>query len=191
MFWWLDRPGRRRILSRFAIDRTVIQNALKQLYVEVFPDPDPDLVVKRILTLCDRRHRPRSRTGEVVSLDIVERMLATARANPTSDLCAAVGALAGIGADTATRCLHDQGGEPFSILCKSIGVSRGAFEEILAKALFMRKAGAAGPDLDERQNDVLIGVFAMMARDYTRTILRYWDWRRAASMPQPGHATAS
>lgn len=178
MFWWVGQTERRRIINRFAIDRTLIQNALKQLFVEVFPDPEPDEIVKRVLTLCDRRHRPRGRNGEAVAIEIVEKMLIAARANPTPDLCAATGLLAGVSPDTATRCLFDAGGEPFAILAKSTGVSRTAFADILGKAALMRRTDSPGPAFDVAGREYLLAIFDMTARDYSRTILRYWDWRR-------------
>lgn len=182
MFWWMGPTDRRRIISRFAVDRTVIQNALKDLYRVVFTDPDPDIVVKRILTLCDRRHRARGKNGEVVSMEMVERMLAAARANPSAELCAGVGLLAGVTAETASRCLHDESGEPFAIMCKSIGVSRAAFNALMSKAVLLRRSsdngdGPIGVD-GPAKREYLTGVFDMIARDYSRTILRYWDWRR-------------
>ena len=180
MFWWLGESDRRRVLSRFAMDRSLIQNALKPLYREVFPDPDPDLVVKRILTLCDRRHRPRGKNGEAVSMEMVEKTLIAARANPTPDLCNAAGLLAGVSRDTATRALFDVGGEPFAVLSKSIGVSRSAFQDILESSRSLRPCGGLGPAFSEVEGERLIEVFDLIARDYSRTILRYWDWRRDA-----------
>ncbi|MEM9421858.1 MAG: DUF2336 domain-containing protein [Pseudomonadota bacterium] len=178
MFWWLSASLRQQVISRFAIDRTIMQNALKPLYTAVFTDPEPDLVVKRVLTLCDRRHRPRGKNGEAVSPEVVERMLAAVRANPTPDLCGAVGLLAGVSADTATRAILDKGGEPFAIMCKSIGVSRKVFADILSKSLLLRKANATGPRFDVEDHERLVGAFDMVARDYSRAVLRYWDWRR-------------
>ena len=179
MFWWLDAPDRRRVLSRYAIDRNVIQNALKPLYCDVFSDPNADEVVKRILVLCDRRHRPRGKHGEAVSMDVVERMLTAVRANPTPDLCGATGLLAGVSPATASRVLYDEGGEPFSVLCKSIGLSRSAYADILAKVSLIRKPDAAGPVFDDEDQERLLATFDMIARDYSRTILRYWDWRQS------------
>ncbi|WOI53959.1 DUF2336 domain-containing protein [Parvularcula sp. LCG005] len=178
MFWWVNAVERRKIFSRFAIDRGIIQNSLKQLFIEVFPDPDPDLVVKRVLTLCDRRHRPRGSNGEAVAMDMVIKMLTAARANPTPERCAATGLLAGVSPDTATRVLYDRGGEPFAILCKSIGISRSAFADVMVKSRLMRKDDAAGPAFDEEKAEHLMASFDMIARDYARTVLRYWDWRR-------------
>ncbi|MEM9987907.1 MAG: DUF2336 domain-containing protein [Pseudomonadota bacterium] len=177
MFWWIGAKHRKQVLSRFAIDRTVIQNALKPLFEEFFATKDTDFMVKRVLVLTDRRHRPRNKNGEAVSIEVVEKMLTAARANPSPDLCAAAGVLAGVRPDTATKAMFDENGEPFAILCKSIGISRAAFAEVMRKAELTRKPDAVGPHFDEEAQDYLLGIFDMIARDFSRTVLRYWDWQ--------------
>lgn len=178
MFWSLDRAGRKRILARFAMDRTVIQDALKALYCEVFPDPEPDPVMKGVLKLCDRRHRARGPDGETVSLEVVQRTLTNAIANPTPELCRAVGFMAGVSAETAKRILLDRFGEPFAILCKSVGLSRGDFSDILVRARLLHEPNSRGPEFSEADAELMLATFDMTARDYSRTALRYWDWRR-------------
>ena len=61
MFWWVPAEQRkRRIFARFALDRSIIQDALADLYPKVFRSGgEPDPFVKDILILCERRHRPR------------------------------------------------------------------------------------------------------------------------------------
>jgi uncharacterized protein (DUF2336 family) len=110
MFWWCDSAARKAILRRFSLDRSVIQDTLKPIFVEVFPDPAADPVTKKLLTLVDRRHRPRGKNGEAVGLDVVARTLVAARLQPTPELCHAVGLVAGVTAETATRVLLDPGG---------------------------------------------------------------------------------
>lgn len=178
MFWWLEGHERRKVLSRFNIDRTIIQNTLQPLFADVFSNPDSDVIVRQMLNLIDRRHRPRGRNGEVVSVEMVERMLAAAHANPSAELCSATGLLAGISPETATRILHDRGGEAFAVMCKSIGLTRKAFSGLFGKAELLRHRESNSPIFDVDQQEVLLGVFDMIARDYSRTILRYWDWRR-------------
>ena len=73
LFWWCDGPTRRRLLTRFATDRTVMQDRLQPLFARVFTDPAPDPVVKRLLHVIDRRHRPRGRDGEMVTMDVPRR----------------------------------------------------------------------------------------------------------------------
>ncbi|MCI5048385.1 MAG: DUF2336 domain-containing protein [Aquisalinus sp.] len=173
MFWWLKTAHRKSVLTRFATDRSIVQDAMHDLFVETFSSDQPDPHVKSILTLIDRRHRPRGRNGEMVTMDVVERTLEFARQNPADDACHAVGMLAGVSQETATRVLRDLSGEPFAVLCKSIGLSRKAFT-----ALFDSDLLNEGTKLNYSEEKVedLIGVFDSIARDYSRTILRYWDW---------------
>ncbi|MCI5043090.1 MAG: DUF2336 domain-containing protein [Aquisalinus sp.] len=173
MFWWLKTPHRKSVLTRFATDRSIVQDAMHDLFVETFRGDQVDPHVKSILTLIDRRHRPRGRNGEMVTMDVVERTLEFARQNPTDDACHAVGMLAGISQETATRVLRDLSGEPFAVLCKSIGLSRKAFSAQFDSDLL--KEGTKLNYSEEKVED-LIGVFDSIARDYSRTILRYWDW---------------
>lgn len=182
MFWWLDRPCRRKVLSRFAMDRSVLQDALKSLYCEVFPDPDPDPITKAILKLCDRRHRARGPNGETVSLEVVQKTLTNAIANPSPELCMATGFMAGVSAETAKRMLLDQGGETFAVMCKSTGLSRSDFSDLLIRARLIRETNSRGPEFSEEDIDYLVGIFDMIARDYSRTALRYWDWRRGITL---------
>lgn len=177
MFWFLSSAHRKIILQRFSLDRTVIQDALQSLFAEAYGADYPDPVVLKALKLIDRRHRPRGRGGEVVGMDMVERTLAAALANPSEDLIEAVSLLAGVGGDIAERVLLDPMGEPFAILCKSTGLSRGAFHGLFDSAL---EAGGMQVISCERQED-LLAIFDSLSRDYARTILRYWDWRKELS----------
>ena len=178
MFWWCGAADRRRILARFAMDRTVLQDTLQPLFPVVFTADDPDPLVKRMLRLIDRRHRPRGANGEVVSPEVVLRTLTAARAMPNPEFCHAVGLLAGVGTDTATRVLHDAGGEPFAIMAKSAGLGRDAFADLLEEAAAMPPG--EGPSFDPARREALCATFDTVARDYARAVLQYWDWRPEA-----------
>jgi len=168
MFWWVDGERRRRILARFALDRGVVQEALEDLYPRVFRGGEPDEVVKEILILAERRHRPRGVKGEPVSMDVVKRTVASAWKYPSDELIEAVGMIGGVSKDLAARILRDGGGEPFAVLCKSLGVSRGDFYEFLTDAAESIEAKARA--------ELLLSIFDSMARDFSRAVLRYWDW---------------
>lgn len=169
MFWWVDAERRRRILARFALDRSLIQDALADLYPRVFRSSEEDDLVKEILILAERRHRPRGVNGEPVSMDVVKRTLAAAKKYPAQEIIDAVAMIAGVSRDLAARILRDPGGEPFAIMCKSLGVPRDDFFAIYQQP---GDADDEGPDKAE----YLLGVFDSMARDFCRAVLRYWDW---------------
>lgn len=171
MFWWVDSERRRRILQRFALDRAILQDALHDLYPKIFQIEEPDPFVKEILVMLDRRHRPRGVNGEPVSMDVVKKTLAAARNYPAPEIVHAVSMIAGISRELASRILRDLGGEPYAVMCKSLGVPRGDFFGFLS---------GDDPDIEgsitPARAEELLGVFDSMSRDFSRAVLRYWDW---------------
>ncbi|MEO1015268.1 MAG: DUF2336 domain-containing protein [Pseudomonadota bacterium] len=169
MFWWSDAERRRRILARFAVNRSTIQDAVEDLYPQVFNTPGADPMVKDILNVLDRRFRPRSAKGEPASVDFVARTLSAARGGEPQQFAAPVGRIAGISRELATRILRDPGGEAFAVLGKGAGLPRDKFMDILTRP------SAIAPFTADRREE-LTGIFDSLARDYARAILRYWDW---------------
>jgi uncharacterized protein (DUF2336 family) len=169
MFWWVEKEVRKRIITRFALDRTIVQDAVQDLYQVVFRGGGGDPLVKEILVMLDRRHRPRGMNGEPVSMEIVIKTLAAARKYPAQEVILATGMIAGVSRELVARILRDPGGEPFAVMCKSLGMPRGEFFRIVSQP------GGENPFTEARAEEVL-GVFDSMARDYARAVLRYWDW---------------
>lgn len=170
MFWWVDSERRRRILSRYALDRKIIQDALAELYPKVFRGAgEPDPFVKDILILSERRHRPRGANGEAVEMDVVIRTLSAARKYPSQEIIHAIGMIAGISRELAARILRDPTGEPFAVMCKSLALPRDDFF-----ALF--NIQSEDHPVSPEQAEYLLGVFDTLARDFSRAVLRYWDW---------------
>lgn len=169
MFWWVQPEQRKRILIRFSLDRGIIQDALADLYPKVFRTEKPDPFVKDILLLCERRHRARGANGEQVSMSAILRTMGAARKYPAQEIIEAVALIAGISRELSARILRDPGGEPFAILCKSLGMPRDQFY-----SLFVGEN--ASEDTQEGHPDYLLTIFDTMARDFSRAILRYWDW---------------
>ncbi|MEE2691279.1 MAG: DUF2336 domain-containing protein [Pseudomonadota bacterium] len=171
MFWWVDAERRRRILQRFALDRAILQDALHDIYATVFQSDDPDPFVKDILVMLDRRHRPRGVNGEPVSMDVVKKTLAASRNYPAPEIVHAVSMIAGISRELASRILRDLGGEPYAVMCKSLGVPRDDFFGFLS---------GDDPEIEgsitPARAEELLAVFDSMSRDFSRAVLRYWDW---------------
>ena len=168
MFWWVDQERRKRIITRFSLDRTIIQDALEDLYPRVFRSSEADPLVKEILVLAERRHRPRGVDGEAVSMDVVKRTLAAALKHPAHEIIDAVAMIGGVSRDLAGRILRDPGGEPFAVLCKSLGLPRDDF--------FAYFDDPAADAQTRAQGEYLLGFFDGMARDFARAVVRYWDW---------------
>lgn len=169
MFWWVDTPEhRKRILLRFALDRRLIQDVLEDLYARAFRGNEADPFVQEILALAERRHRPRGVDGESISMGMVIRTLAASYDNPIEEIVDAVRMIGGISRELAARILRDGDGEPFAVLCKSLGMPRDDFYNIVDRP----DAEGHPPD----HGDYLLSIFDSIARDYSRAVLRYWDW---------------
>lgn len=169
MFWWVNGESRKRILARFSLDRSIVQDAVQDLYPRVFRGEGADPFVKDILTMLDRRHRPRGVNGEPISMDVVIKTLAAARKYPAQEIIHAVGMIAGVSRELIARILRDPGAEPFAVMCKSLGLPRAEFFAVIGRK------DAEHPQTPERAEE-LLGIFDSMARDYARAVVRYWDW---------------
>lgn len=169
MFWWVNAENRKRILTRFALDRAIIQDSVQELYPLVFRGPGADPLVKEILVMLDRRHRPRGVNGEPVSMDVVLKTMIAARKYPAQEIIMATGMIAGVSRELVARILRDPGVEPFAVMCKSLGLPRGEFYNIL-----LQKSGEH--PLSEARADEILGIFDSLSRDFARAVLRYWDW---------------
>lgn len=169
MFWWVSRENRRRIITRFALDRTIVQDSLQDLYPRVFRGEGADPFVKEILIMLDRRHRPRGTNGEPVSMEVVIKTLGAARKYPAQELIHAVGMIAGVSRELVARILRDPGVEPFAVMCKSLGMPRGEFFTLVSRQ-------DAENHLTPAHAESVLHIFDSMARDYARAVLRYWDW---------------
>ncbi|OFX00693.1 MAG: hypothetical protein A3E78_11075 [Alphaproteobacteria bacterium RIFCSPHIGHO2_12_FULL_63_12] len=169
MFWWVSAENRKRILTRFALDRTIVQDAIQDLYPRVFRGDGADPFVKEILIMLDRRHRPRGVNGDPVSMEVVIKTLGAARKYPAQEIIHAASMIAGVSRELVARILRDPGVEPFAVMCKSLGMPRSEFFAIV------NRKDAENP-IDPARAEILLGIFDSMARDYARAVMRYWDW---------------
>jgi len=169
MFWWVSSDNRKRILTRFALDRSIVQDAVQDIYPRVFRGEGADPFVKEILIMLDRRHRPRGVNGDPVSMDVVIKSLGAARKYPAQEIIHAASMIAGVSRELVARILRDPGVEPFAVMCKSLGMPRAEFFAIVSRQ------DAENP-LDPARAEAILGIFDSMARDYARAVLRYWDW---------------
>lgn len=99
-------------------------------------------------------------------MDVVRRTLAAALQHPAQEIIYAIAMVAGVSRELAARILRDPSGEPAAVLAKALGVGRDDFY-----AAVRDSGGPLAP-----RADVLLAVFDAMARDFSRAILRYWDW---------------
>ncbi|MEL6365157.1 MAG: DUF2336 domain-containing protein [Pseudomonadota bacterium] len=177
LFWPSDRESRRRILQRFSIDRRVIQDVLADLVPAVFRGRANDEFLRDLMRLIERRHRPRGRDGNPVSMSVVKRTLRLAITEPTPEHIHSVALVAGVDPILARRIVEDPGGEAFSIMAKATGIDRAEYIDVCRV-------------FDDEEADARVQFFDITARDFARTIIRTWNWadrlkRRASKSGDP------
>ena len=102
-------------------------------------------------------------------MEVVIRTLRVSRKYPSQEIIDAIGMIAGVSRELAARILRDPGVEPYAVMCKALGIPRDTFYEIIIRQ-------DADNPLDEERAEALLDVFDSIARDFSRAVLRYWDW---------------
>ncbi|MEM8987560.1 MAG: DUF2336 domain-containing protein [Pseudomonadota bacterium] len=188
MFWWCGSELRRAILQRFSVDRRILQEALQDVFRMKGVREAKDPIVRDVVSLIDRRRRPRVKAGKSASPDAVRKTMEAARRKPDAELLQILAQLTGASRTTALRVLKDETGESLAVMCKALGVSRDGFIELLSGG--QRRSSAPAADTEEapeeavdvaafttEEADYVLSVFDTLSHGFAQTIFRYWDWR--------------
>ena len=179
MFWWADHQQRRKILKRFSVARTVLQESCADLYPRAAKAGWQDPAVRKALPFIERRQRNRAaiERSEFESLEAAND--AAEEHGMTRHLTQEISYMAGIKPATGAQILMDKSGEAMAILCKAPGLKRGYIAK-LWKALkrpTMDTEGNEHPDLTH-----VISVYDEISTDKAQTVLRYWNWSLTSAL---------
>ncbi|WP_270374649.1 DUF2336 domain-containing protein [Marinicauda sp. Alg238-R41] len=166
LFWDVGHDQRKMILSRFAVGRTILQDAAQDVFPLVANPEDQDALVQRTLFYIDRRQRNRE-ANDSSSYGGLEGVAERAVNGHDEALRMEGARLANIQLSLFERILGDLGGEPLGVLAKATGLSRRHLGYLSLAAGF-----AAGSVAAERSEYV----FDTLSVDKAQTVLRYWDW---------------
>ena len=179
MFWWAEAEDRKKIISRFAVTRNVLQDSCWDLYPKAAKDGWSDASVRKALQFIERRQRnraaiDRSQYGSLeAAIDIAEAE------GISRNLTEEISYMAGIKPATGAQILTDRGGEGLAILCKAPGLKRIHIEKIW-RALRRPVHDVDGnmhPDLDR-----IMATYDSISTDKAQTVLRYWNWSLTSSL---------
>jgi len=179
MFWWADSDARRKILKRFSIARTVLQDSCADLYPKAAANGWSDPVTRKALQFIERRQRNRAAMNRS-EYEGLEAVLEAAEAGGlTREITQEISYMAGVKPATGAQILTDTSGEAIAILCKAPGLKRDYIFKIW-KAL-RRPAedenGDMHPDLQRA-----ISTYDEISTDKAQTVLRYWNWSLTSSL---------
>ena len=179
LFWWSPSDARRQILSRFGVNREIMQDMASDVFAMAAKEKWQDAMSRKALQFIERRQRNREALKKS-PYDSLEAAIADAAQNGmTRKMAEEIAYLSGIKPSTGAKILRDAGGEGLAVLCKATGLSRKALKA-LWKALrrpMRDETGQIHPQLAE----VLI-TYDMLAVDRAQTVLRYWNWSLSSAL---------
>lgn len=179
MFWWADRPSRKKILKRFAVTRTVLQESCGDLFSQAANEGWSDSAVRKGLQFIERRQRNRA-AAERSEYGSLEGAVDHAEVHGLSrKLTEEIAYLSGIKPATGAQILTDKSGEAMAILCKAPGLKR----EYIAKLWRALRRPEYGPDgeMDPSLKSVT-ETYDAISTDKAQTVLRYWNWSLTSAL---------
>jgi len=179
MFWWANEANRRKILHRFAVTRTVLQESCWDLFPKAAAEGWNDAGVRKALQFIERRQRNRAAIERSDYEGLEEAIVRAETEGVSRRFVEEFSYMAGIKPATGAQIITDKGGEAIAILCKAPGLKR----EDLARLWTALKR----PTHDEEGNDHpnfqrVMRVYDSTSTDKAQTVLRYWNWSLTASL---------
>lgn len=179
LFWWSPADVRKTILSRFGVNREIMQDMASDVFAMAAKEKWQDAMSRKALQFIERRQRNREALKKSPYDSLEAAMADAAKNGMTRKMAEEIAYMSGIKPSTGAKILRDAGGEGLAVLCKATGCSRKALKA-LWKAL---RRPLRGPDgnIDPQLAEVLI-VYDMLAVDRAQTVLRYWNWSLSSAL---------
>lgn len=179
MYWWADTANRKRILQRFAVTRSVLQDSTVDLYPLAAAEGWQDSGVRKALQFIERRQRNRAAL-ERSPFESLEHAIETiSQTGLTHKAIEEMSYMAGIKPATGAQILTDKGGQPLAIFCKAPGLRREHLEMLWLG--LGRHTQTADGQIDPDYNRVM-ETFDTISTDKAQTVLRYWNWSLTSSL---------
>lgn len=179
MFWWATTSNRKKILHRFAVTRSVLQESCSDLFPKAAADGWSDAGVRKALQFIERRQRNRAAIARS-DYDGLEAAIDAAEIHGISrELTEEISYMAGVKPATGAQILTDKGGEGIAILCKAPGLKRLHIEKLwrALKRPLHETDGTMHPSLAR-----VMETYDVISTDKAQTVLRYWNWSLTASL---------
>jgi uncharacterized protein (DUF2336 family) len=166
LFWGCAHRERLMILERFSVDRTILIDAVEDVFPMAAAEGWNDPLVRRALNYIDRRQRQRdiSKVSQYGSLEEVIDRMCDEGARP--ELLAEIAAISTINRGLLANMFDDMGGEGLAVLCKATGLKWSYFQSIWT-GLGRPLDGPVAAEADK--------VYHTLSVQKAQTVLRYWN----------------
>ena len=179
MFWWSDAEARRTILSRFAVSREVLQEAVDDVFPQAALENWQDPLARKALQFIERRQRNRAAIEKSPYDSLEDAVEAAGRKGLDRKVVQEIAYLAGLKPPTCAKLLGDPGGEPMAVLAKATGLPKTALNT-LWRAMKRPETGPDGETHPELER--ILVTYDMLAVDRAQTVLRYWNWALSSAL---------
>ncbi len=179
LFWWSPAEVRKVILSRFGVNREIMQDMASDVFAMAAKEKWQDAMSRKALQFIERRQRNREALKKSPYESLEAAIADAAKGGMTRKMAEEIAYMSGIKPSTGAKILRDAGGEGLAVLCKATGLSRKALKA-LWKAL-RRPLRTAEGHIHPQLAEVLI-VYDMLAVDRAQTVLRYWNWSLSSAL---------
>jgi uncharacterized protein (DUF2336 family) len=179
MFWWADADVRRTILSRFGVNREIMQDMASDVFAMAAAEKWQDPLSRKALQFIERRQRNRSAIEKSPYVSLEAAIADAAERGMTRKMAEEISYMSGLKPSTGAKLLRDPGGEGLAVLCKATGLSKKALRA-LWRALrrpMRDEHGRMHPDLAN-----VLTAYDMLAVDRAQTVLRYWNWSLSSAL---------
>lgn len=169
LFWDCGQGVRKLILDRFAVGRSVLQEAAEDVFPVVAAEREapPDPAMTRALGYIDRRQRDRDAERDS-AFDGLESVIRGAAVEGFTDALLQEGArFSRVGPRLLKRIAEDLGGEPLGVFAKAQGLDRDHLD--------LAVRACDGPGGEARRMRART-IYDTLSTDKAQTVLRYWCW---------------
>lgn len=167
LFWDARTEERKHILDRFAVGRSILQEAAADVFPMLERETRGDPATLKALGYIERRQRDR-KADETSSYGRIEDIVqAASKRGFTEALRAEAARIARVSPPLLHKILGDPGGEALAVFAKAIGLERARLETLASVAL---------PSEHPVARDHFRRTFDSLSTDKAQTVLRYWDW---------------
>ncbi len=179
LFWWAEGDVRRQILSRFAVNRDIMQDMAGDVFAMAAEEKWQDPLSRKALQFIERRQRNREALKKSPYKSLELAIADAAEKGMTRKMAEEISYLSGLKPSTGAKLMRDRGGEGLAVLCKATGLSKRALRA-LWKGL---RRPLRGPDgLTHPQLAEVILAYDLLAVDRAQTVLRYWNWSLSSAL---------
>ncbi len=179
LFWWSEAEVRRQILSRFGVNREVMQDMASDVFAMVAAEKWQDPLSRKALQFIERRQRNREAIAKSPYESLEEAVADAAKSGMTRKMAEEISYMSGIKPSTGAKLLRDRGGEGLAVLCKATGLQKRS----LTALWHALRRPIKGPDGEMHPHlaEVMLA-YDMLATDRAQTVLRYWNWSLSSAL---------